>query len=76
MSGWGDDESGSSVLHDHSNFMYCEKDGKGLDKTSMASKNVFKKQGWSIGTEQSLWTIPEGEYSHPIPNWSEMRTNN
>ena len=67
-------------------YVIIEKDGwkfddnakhpMGLDKTSMASKNVFKKQGWSISTEQSLWAIPEGEYSHPIPNWSEMRTNN
>lgn len=75
LAGWGDDENyGNSVyMLDYSNFMYNEDDDRCLDKASIASSDRFKKQDWSIGSEQSLWIIPEAENPHPIPNWSEMR---
>lgn len=75
LAGWGDDDyyMNSVYIRDYSNFMFNEDEIGCLDRTSIASNDKFKEQGWSIGGEQSRWIIPVEKNPHPIPNWSEMR---
>ncbi len=61
----------SKQMDKHEDLYVFTSDGSDLSADEIANRDSY--DGWDIGDGENLWTIPSGNKSFPIPNFSEMR---